>query len=871
MLSTLGTSGLSTRNFEAPRSPELIPEQVRVSADAFISLLKEYYTFLNSADLPSSLLYSSLSEVDIDETSERYLSHIGAQIAAYVPVGTPGINRVSLYKKIVKYYYNTRGSRESASVFFRIFLDAIIELIDGSSGALNPQIQGWLSAYGGNAGGDKNVQAWAPYSYGIVTDQTGWDASYKALVHPIGFRYFQLLRIIVASKNDWLDLESKLADKWNYTNLSIMPGMKGWTIPGTLAEGMLYVTAGSHSPTSQPDVSVNGAIIRIIVLLILEIEGSRMVDARADYQGFLKFWDPTPLSEYGSLTIERAGNPFTAYDPTFPEGYTYFSNIGANLKYVTGGFYGLQGNSYIVAADRREQFMSLTVSDTASSSVGSGAVVVSMPDFVNFTKNSVTGTTGSTTLTLTVSDTNVVPGLFVSSVVGSGGPQFSPNTYITAVSGATITLNQAITSGTTGIVSFSGQIYNLSVPNAGNVRPSAQTATFNSFTKAISYGTGSALSYPNVDPRVIVGMSVSSSDPGIVFATGSTTITGVSTPTPIAVIPSVTAGEYNAFGSGTTFAPTSSVQAGLSSFPYLYNSGIVAGMSIAGANLQEGTVITANVSGSSLTSSSLTVPATGAIVNFNSSASYASGWYRVTHESGYNTMFVGSGGAGGAGYDSSAITVYSSGSTYRASSGYVGSQALSGYVDFYHTGGTIDLQAFQPSDLSYTSNVGHSASYTLSTAPYLQLSKSIPAPAAIINAISAISGDSGSTMSYTMSASSVVIQSDQIEGIFFGDSVTGFGIPPNTTVTGVSNKQTNGSVSFATIALSNATTLGSSDYKSTANPIISFQRPAGASGQIATISQALPSPGSGTITISSGTPSAAGNTLTFFRGQGYAT
>jgi len=435
-----------------------------------------------------------------------------------------------------------------------------------------------------------------------------------------------------------------------------------------------------------------------------------------------------------------------------------------------------------------------------------------------------------------------------------------------------LTLNQTITSGTIGSVSFSGQIYNLSVPNAGNVLPSAQAATYTSFTKAISYGLSTALSYPDADPRVITGMSVSSSDPGIVFASGSTTITTVSTQAPVAVIPSVTTGEYDAFGlGGTGFAPTSSVRAGLSSFPYLYNSGIVAGMSIAGANLQANTVITANVSGSSLTSSSLTVPATGAIVNFNASASYASGWYRVTHTGGYNTMFVGSGGVGGVGYDSSAIRVYSSGSEYRASSGYVGSQALAGYVDFYHTGGTIGLQAFQPSDLLYSSNVGHSASYTLSMAPYLQLSKSIPAPPEIINAISAISADSGSTMSYTMSASSVVIQSDQIEGIFFGDSVTGFGIPPNTTVMGISNKQTNGTVYFATIALSNATTLGSSDYKSTANPIISFQRPAGAGGQMATISQPLPSLGSGTITISSGSPSAAGDTLTFFRGQGYTT
>jgi len=116
----------SVLNTESLRVEELIPEQLRGSSEKFITLIKDYYTQLNSRGLPTYETNRIITEHDIDEVSTKYLDGIQGEIAKNIP-NSNVMDRVSLYKKIVQ-YYTLKGSEESITTFFRLFFDQIIEV-----------------------------------------------------------------------------------------------------------------------------------------------------------------------------------------------------------------------------------------------------------------------------------------------------------------------------------------------------------------------------------------------------------------------------------------------------------------------------------------------------------------------------------------------------------------------------------------------------------------------------------------------------------------------------------------------------------------------------------------------------------------------
>lgn len=303
-MSPLGISNTQPRNFEASRSIELIPPQIRETSNTFIALLNEYYVWLNKADLPTNILYSAsaLTETDIDLISAKHISNIAASIAKYIP-NARALDRVALYKKIVKYYYNTRGSRESAAVFFRIFFDSIIEIIDSSNGALNTAIKLWLAQYVGstNAAIPKHVELWRPFTYGIVTDVDSdqWNILFKGLIHPIGFRYFHIVKLLLVSRNAWLDLNGELS--WSYdntTDYTPYPVMFGQMVPGNFGD-MKFVTPGAHSPTNQSSAYAKFVLARKIVKLLME-----ETNAARDTTTF-QYLDTRPLNTWQSIDYKN--------------------------------------------------------------------------------------------------------------------------------------------------------------------------------------------------------------------------------------------------------------------------------------------------------------------------------------------------------------------------------------------------------------------------------------------------------------------------------------------------------------------------------------------------------------------------------------
>lgn len=122
-IASASTSASIPHNKETSRTSTLIPEQLVNKAQGLIKLLKDYYDYLNSEGLPSFEVNRIVDNHDIDRISAKYLDSIADEIAKNVP-NSKVLDRVSLYKKIVK-FYSIRGSEDSLYTFFRIFFDEV--------------------------------------------------------------------------------------------------------------------------------------------------------------------------------------------------------------------------------------------------------------------------------------------------------------------------------------------------------------------------------------------------------------------------------------------------------------------------------------------------------------------------------------------------------------------------------------------------------------------------------------------------------------------------------------------------------------------------------------------------------------------------
>jgi hypothetical protein len=130
------------RNLESVRTQSLFPDNIQSGAANIIAFIQEYYNYINTHGLPSAEIGSIITDKDIDVVSNNYLDSIGNLIANNIPNST-SLDKVSLYKIIVK-YYNTRGSEDSITAFFKIFLNETVSifypkeyLFTPSSGKIN--------------------------------------------------------------------------------------------------------------------------------------------------------------------------------------------------------------------------------------------------------------------------------------------------------------------------------------------------------------------------------------------------------------------------------------------------------------------------------------------------------------------------------------------------------------------------------------------------------------------------------------------------------------------------------------------------------------------------------------------------------------
>lgn len=299
---------ISSMNLETPRVQELIPREVRQRAGNFVDLLERYYKYLNESGEPTQRLNSLLPEHDIDRVTDEFLNGIQAEIAPYIPKPF-SIDRKSLYKRIVKYFYNTRGTIESAESFFRIFYDSEVEITPFHE---LPSIQAdSLSANDGAPNFEQTRQEWLPYSYLINTQLPIdiWRKAYKEIIHPAGFRFFALLLFVAITYN-----------AWGYPSFSA-PGYT-FDYKNTNLVWFVKPPAGSHSPFHQPGWIGKRTALFIFILTAKSLVGDEDYRAfillqmlrglftegqldrnRDDHVRWTKFYDPTPIRQYQDYTL----------------------------------------------------------------------------------------------------------------------------------------------------------------------------------------------------------------------------------------------------------------------------------------------------------------------------------------------------------------------------------------------------------------------------------------------------------------------------------------------------------------------------------------------------------------------------------------
>ena len=337
----------------------LVPVHLREGAQTFINFLEDYYSYLNTDGLPSQEINNIVTEQDIDKTSSQYLDLIQREIAKNVPRAV-AFDRVSLYKKIVKYYL-TKGSEDSIINFFKIFYDDAISiqypresLFKPSSGDYDESTNSYRDAKGfaSNTNVLQDSYFWQDFSYVINSSISvlEWKNEFNNLVHPAGFKFFAILSLLITRRNNWIgrfvtfnsitrkyeaNLPDTYRDLYKTRNRGDLDWLKGLTPPQKSNINERYSdNIGDHMPLFQygllSSVTIQNLIllanaddstftrITIIILQFLSSTGGdNLLITRNDYLKNLKFYDSDIISEYKESSI-ISGSAFDYEDIEFP-------------------------------------------------------------------------------------------------------------------------------------------------------------------------------------------------------------------------------------------------------------------------------------------------------------------------------------------------------------------------------------------------------------------------------------------------------------------------------------------------------------------------------------------------------------------------
>lgn len=292
MASIESTASTKRQTKESIRVESLIPEDIRENSSRLITLLEDYYRYMNSGFKPSYELNTISEERDID-TSEHYLDELQKEIAASIPRSVV-TDRVKLYKNLVK-YYNIRGSTESIEIFFKILLQDNVEVYYPKNDMLIPSDGKWdknSQRYLTNDGflsDKKKLQDsyfYQKFSYVIRTGSNvdAWKDVFNKLVHPSGFIFFGEIFLFILGTNDKAKMPLIQPGLISAEDLPIIIQMIAASKPADVAEFMFQV------------------------LLLLYSVGEVKKKARDRWANLLKFYDDTPVVDFRNFTIQEGIN-----------------------------------------------------------------------------------------------------------------------------------------------------------------------------------------------------------------------------------------------------------------------------------------------------------------------------------------------------------------------------------------------------------------------------------------------------------------------------------------------------------------------------------------------------------------------------------
>lgn len=356
----------------------LVPMHLREGAENFINFLEDYYSYLNTDGLPSQEINNIVTEQDIDRTSSQYLDLIQREIAKNIPRAA-AFDRISLYKKIVKYYL-TKGSEDSIINFFKIFYDDVISiqyprerLFKLSSGDWDGLNYRDTKGFASNTDVIQDSYFWQDFSYVINSSVSvlEWKNEFNDLVHPAGFKFFAVLSLLIARRTNWIGrfvtfnsvtrkYEATLPD--NYYDLyktyhpDDLDWLKGLTPPHKsdysdnvgdhmpmFQYGLLgYVTIMNLILVNELDEEDFIRLTKLSLILMTNNDTDHYSITRDDYLNNLKFLDKDSINEYKNVTIDKSIDN--------DNNRLLFSNISSFITTSTAAVYNfvtLDGNNIV--------------------------------------------------------------------------------------------------------------------------------------------------------------------------------------------------------------------------------------------------------------------------------------------------------------------------------------------------------------------------------------------------------------------------------------------------------------------------------------------------------------------------------------------
>lgn len=321
---------------EVARLQTLLPAGLRDKSENLVKFLEDYYSYMNTEG-PSATVNSLLPSHDLYEMSDEYLAAVQDEIAPYIPAAAK-MDRRTTFKRIVKYFYNMRGSRESAQVFFKLFYNTECTISD-------PVPVDLISSL------ELNQQHWLPFSYyiGVNLKLSEWEKPYRALIHPAGFRFYTAdegavdengnvpssLSLLFTALNKWDLLKADVftIDNTDLTTAEDIPYLYSYGKFQEFTTDSYYFGPADRKVYNSPAAQPGWIVIPAAAVFVVQTELGYLGRTHYDYDNMLKFYEPNvPIGDFGSYTIEAAGaievdNQYTT---------AQLSNLGAYVNTTNG-------------------------------------------------------------------------------------------------------------------------------------------------------------------------------------------------------------------------------------------------------------------------------------------------------------------------------------------------------------------------------------------------------------------------------------------------------------------------------------------------------------------------------------------------------